>query len=313
MSVPEDVLSAFGGPPLPALIGADEAVAAVRDALLGGLDPAAALPRTQVPVGAGELLLMPAEHGGYTGVKITGVAPGNPARGLPRITGVYLLLDAETLRPVRAFDGPELTLLRTAAVSALAVDVLAPPGAGRLLVHGTGPQARAHAQAIARVRPLRHVGVAGTRPEGVAGLVAGLRAAGLPAAPAEPDAVRHADVVACCTTARTPLFDGRDLDPRATVVAIGSHTPDARELDGHTMTRGTVVVEDPATALREAGDIVIPVAEGLLDPARLVGLADVVRGRATVDGTRPRVYKSVGMGWQDLAVAVRAHRAAGGA
>lgn len=313
MTVTDHDLPVLDGASLSALIGVDDAIDAVRSALLDGLDPSAAPPRTHVPMSAGQLLLMPAEHAAYAGVKVAGVAPDNPARGLPRITGVYLLLDAATLRPVAVLDGQALTLRRTSAVSALAVDRLAAPDAGHLLVYGTGPQALAHAEAVARVRTLRRVDVHGTRPARVDAFVARCLAAGLPAAAAEKDAVREADVVVCCTSASEPLFDGRDLAERAVVVAMGSHTPDARETDTHTVTRATVVVEDPATALREAGDIVIPVAAGDLDPGTLVPLADVVRGVTAVDLSRPRLFKSVGMAWQDLAVAARVHRAASAA
>ncbi|MFI6086271.1 ornithine cyclodeaminase family protein [Streptomyces sp. NPDC051217] len=310
MTATENSPRVIDGPHLSALITTDDAIEAVRAALLDGLDPSAAAPRTHVPMSAGQLLLMPAEHAGYAGVKVAGVAPGNPRRGMPRITGVYVLLDAATLLPLAVLDGQELTLRRTSAVSALAVNCLAAPDAGHLLLYGTGPQSLAHARAIARVRPLRRVDVRGTHPARVEAFVDRCLAAGLPAAPAAPDALGEADIVACCTSAGEPLFDGRELTDRAVVVAMGSHTPGARETDTHTVTRATAVVEDPATALREAGDIAIPVAEGALHPTALVPLADVVRGRVSVDFSRPRLFKSVGMGWQDLAVAARVHQAA---
>ncbi|MYT18854.1 ornithine cyclodeaminase family protein, partial [Streptomyces sp. SID7760] len=121
--------------------------AAAADALAGvlraGLDPESCPQRSSVAVpGGGELLLMPAAAGAYAGVKIAGVAPGNPALGLPRITGSYLLLDGPTLRPLALFDGAALTALRTPAVSALALRYLAPAGRPlRLVLFGTGPQA----------------------------------------------------------------------------------------------------------------------------------------------------------------------------
>jgi ornithine cyclodeaminase/alanine dehydrogenase-like protein (mu-crystallin family) len=112
-----------------------------------------------------------------------------------------------------------------------------------------------------------------------------------------------ADVVVCATTARTPLFDGATLPPAATVVAVGSHEPDAREVDDTTVAASTVVVETRSAALREAGDVVQAVAAGVLDPSTLVCLADVVRGTAAVEPGRPRLFKSVGMAWEDLVIA----------
>jgi ornithine cyclodeaminase len=115
--------------------------------------------------------------------------------------------------------------------------------------------------------------------------------------------VATADVVVCATSAAEPLFDGRLVRDGACVVAVGSHEPGRRELDAELVGRSLVVVEDPAAALREAGDVVQAVAEGRLSPAALVGLAALVRGEVTRCTDRPNVFKSVGMSWEDLAVA----------
>ncbi|HWO65938.1 MAG TPA: ornithine cyclodeaminase family protein [Umezawaea sp.] len=301
-------------PPLPqlddralhALVPIDAAIGALRDALLGDDWDAAGPPRVAVPLTHGELLVMPGEGGGVVGVKVVGIAPGNPALGLPRITGIYLLHDAATLRPVALVDGAALTLLRTSALSALAVDVLAPADTPRLLVHGTGPQAAAHIRAVAAVRRIARVEVAGRTPEATAAFLAN-HAFDVPVFPAGPDAIDHADLVVCCTSSRTPLFDGTRLAAHAVVVAMGSHTLDARELDDTTVLRSSVVVEHVDTALREAGDVSAAVREGTLDRADLHVLADVVRG-GPVGGTGPRLFRSVGMAWEDLAVAAEALR-----
>jgi ornithine cyclodeaminase len=117
-----------------------------------------------------------------------------------------------------------------------------------------------------------------------------------------------ADVVVCATTARTPLFDGSLLGSRTTVVAVGSHEPEAAEVDATTVCRSTVVVE-ARSALREAGDLIGPVQAGLLDPDALVGLASLVRGAVPMPPTRPRLFKSVGMAWEDLVLAASTHAA----
>lgn len=288
------------------------AVRAVGEALAGGLDPAQVPARQAVPVSAGELLLMPAEWGDAAGVKVAGVAPGNPDRGLPRIQATYLLLDAATLSLRALVDGTALTTLRTPAVSAWAASVLARPDAERLVVLGSGPQAWGHVHALRAVRPLADVGVCGRDPGRRDALVARLREEGVPARPVAVAAVGEADVVACATSSRTPVLDGTLVRDGTCVVAVGSHHPDARELDGALLARSTVVVEDRETALREAGDVVLAVQEGLLDPSRLVGLAELARDpqqvRRREDG--PRVFKGSGMAWEDLVVAAAAHRAA---
>ncbi|MGY1435005.1 ornithine cyclodeaminase family protein [Streptomyces reniochalinae] len=302
----DDALRVVDSAALARALPVGEAVEALRAALRAGLDVAATPPRSRVPTSTGQLLLMPAEYGEHAGVKIAGVVPGNPARGLPRISGAYLLMDATTLRPTALLDGEALTLLRTSAVSALAADHLAAPDAGRLVVFGTGPQAFAHAVALHQVRPLSAVQVVGRDPQRVARFAERCEEVGMTASAAAPDAVADADLIACCTSSTAPLFDGRALPAHAAVVAMGSHDPGARELDTRTLTSGTVVVEDAATALREAGDIVIPVQEGALSAASLVPLADVVCGRHPLADGGPRVFKGTGMAWQDLVVAAAA-------
>ncbi|WP_431922645.1 ornithine cyclodeaminase family protein [Nonomuraea jabiensis] len=295
------------------LVPMGRAVRILEDALRAGLDPEATPQRPIVDLPAGQLLLMPAAAGRYAGVKAVTIAPGNPDRELPRIQGTYLLFDGDTLTPLAALDGIALTSLRTPAVSALAVSHLADGDARRLVVFGSGPQAWGHVLALREVRPIEDVTVVG-RDLGRAQALAGrCRALGLSArALRQSDsaqALAGADVVACCTTAREPLFPGKLARDGGTVVAVGSHEPGARELDGDLVARATVVVEARAAALEEAGDLLIPIREGTITAGHLAGnLADLVAGRV-VAGTGPRVFKSTGMAWEDLVVAAAAYEA----
>nr|WP_248843572.1 ornithine cyclodeaminase family protein [Streptomyces virginiae] len=293
--------------------GAADALAA---ALRGGLDPESCPPRSAIAVpGGGELLLMPAASGAYAGVKIAGVAPGNPDRGLPRITGSYLLLDGPTLRPLALLDGAALTTLRTPAVSALALRYLAPAGRPlRMVLFGSGPQAYGHLEAVLAVRELAEVVVVARDPGRAAELAAHARTLGPAARTGTAGEVAGADLVICCTTAREPLFDGRLVGPGATVVAVGSHEPTARETDTALVRRAAVYVESRAAALREAGDLLVPEAEGAIGPGHITAtLADLVGGRIPAGGGQscPQLFKSVGMAWEDLAVAVALVEAAG--
>jgi ornithine cyclodeaminase len=255
------------------------AIDALRDALLSGLDPEADPPRSALAVGDGELLVMPSATAAHAVVKLVTVG------GEPRIQGVCVVFDATTLAPVALVDGIALTNVRTPAVSALAVRALAAADARRLLVFGRGPQAHGHVEAIRAVRPIEHVDMVGRDAGRVDELVAA------------------ADIVCCATTAREPLFDGALVADHATVVAIGSHEPDAREVDDALVGRATVVVESRGSALREAGDVIGAIAAGVLREEELVTLADVVCDRAVVDRTRPRLFKSTGMAWEDAVVA----------
>ncbi|MEV4073998.1 ornithine cyclodeaminase family protein [Nonomuraea fuscirosea] len=338
------------------LVPMGRAVTVLEEALRAGLDPEATPQRPVVDVPAGQLLLMPAATRRYAGVKAVSIAPANPERGLPRIQGTYLLFDGDTLTPLAAMDGIALTSLRTPAVSALAVRHLAEPGARRLVVFGSGPQAYGHVLALREVRPVEDVTVVGRDAGRAEALAARCRALGLtaractnpatdptshttpdgperperPERPASPSpttstqttgdggsgldgqvtrALAQADLVACCTTARRPLFPGKLTRDGATVVAVGSHEPGARELDGDLVARATVVVEARAAALEEAGDVIIPMSRGTISSRHLAGnLADLITGQVII-GPGPRVFKSTGMAWEDLVVAAAAYEA----
>jgi ornithine cyclodeaminase/alanine dehydrogenase-like protein (mu-crystallin family) len=263
-------------------LGVIAAVDALETALHDGLDPEADAPRSVLPVSGGELLVMPSAAGPAPAVKLVTVG------GEPRVQGVCIVFDPATLAPRALVEGIALTTLRTAAVSALAVRHLAAPDARRLVVFGRGPQAYAHVAAIRAVRPIEHVDVLGRDATDVDAVVAA------------------GDVICCCTKAREPLFDGDAVADHAAVVAIGSHEPQARETDERLAARATVVVESRASALREAGDVILAIAAGTLRAEDLVTLADVVRGSAAPAAERPRLFKSTGMAWEDAVVAVAA-------
>ncbi|HSP53035.1 MAG TPA: hypothetical protein VLO00_09085, partial [Cryobacterium sp.] len=239
----------------------------------------------------------------FVGVKVATVAPGNPELGRSRIQGVYLLLDAATLSPVALLDGIALTTLRTPAVSAAVADLLAPDEVEHLVVFGSGPQAWGHIEAMRSIRRIGQVTVVGRHPGRAEALAARVRAGGLPAQTGTPDAVAEAQLIVCATTARTPLFDGSLVLRDSCTVAVGSHEPDARELSGTLIGRAQVVVEDSQVALREGGDVLIPLREGVIEAGSLVPMRDILTGLVAVDHTRPRVFTSSGMSWQDLVVA----------
>jgi ornithine cyclodeaminase len=280
-----------------AALGPAAAVKAITDALRGGLDPAVDQARIPVEVTNGQFLLMPSESMDAAGVKVVTVAPDNPAHGLPRVQAVYLLFDQATLALCAVLDGTALTTLRTPAVSVAAVLERLPGRELRVVAIGAGAQATGHVATLAAVRPLEHVTYLVREPSRTP-----LDALALGSSQAD-EALRSADVVVCATSARSPVFDSALLSNDVVVVAVGSHEPEARELDATLLGRACVVVEDVATALREAGDVVLAIAEGALSPADLLPMRDVMTGAVEVPTDRPLVFKSVGMSWQDLVVA----------
>lgn len=280
-----------------AAFGPAAAVQAITDALRNGLDPTTDPPRTSVALANGEFLLMPSETAAAAGVKVVTVAPANPSRGLPRIQGGCLIFDAETLALQAVLDGTALTTLRTPAVSVAAVLDRLPDRALRVVAVGAGPQAVGHVATLAAVRPLTDTAYLVRDPSRteLAAVVLG--------SPEADAALRTADVIVCATSARTPVFDSAPLPADVVVIAVGSHEPDARELDAALLGRASVVVEDVETALREAGDVILAIRDGTLDAGDLIAMRDVVTGAVQLPTERPVVFKSVGMSWQDLVVA----------
>lgn len=264
--------------------------------------------RSHLPVGKGELLVMPAWGPEGLGVKLVTVNPSNPAAGRALVNGVYVLFSAESLEPVLMVDGAAVTALRTPAVSALATRHLAPAGARRLVVFGTGTQARGHVEAMRAVREIDCVVVVGR--SGTAALVEAVRADGVDARAGTPEDVASADLVCTCTTSSTPLFDGTLLPRGAHVNAVGAYKPHARELDDATIRRAAVFVEDRDAALAEAGDVVQPIESGALERASIRALRDLLRDGAP-SGADVTVFKSVGLASEDLAVATAALAALG--
>jgi ornithine cyclodeaminase/alanine dehydrogenase-like protein (mu-crystallin family) len=286
------------------------AVRAVQRDLKAGLDPSHDFSRGILNVTNGQLLLMPTQSTEFVGVKIATVAPGNPAVGKERIQGVYLLMDAATLSPIALIDGTALTRLRTPAISAAAADHLAPDQVDHLVVFGSGPQAWGHIEAMRAIRSLDRVTIVARDPDRAATLASRVQASGLHARVGTAHDVRDAQLIVCATTARAPLFDGKLVPDDSCAVAVGSHEVDARELDSTLIGRAQLVVEDTAVALREAGDLIIPIGEGVIDPVSLVPMRNIITGETPVDHRRPRVFKSSGMSWEDLVVAAEVYRAA---
>jgi ornithine cyclodeaminase/alanine dehydrogenase-like protein (mu-crystallin family) len=258
------------------------------------------------------LLLMPAwRPGGFLGVKVVSVFPGNGARGQPAVSSSYLLCDGVTGQHLALIDGGEVTGRRTAAASALAASFLARADAASLLVVGSGHIAGLLPAAYRAVRLIARVQVWNIRMAGAERLAARLRADGI-AAHAVSDlapAVGEADIVACATLSREPLIRGEWLRPGTHLDLIGGFTPAMRETDDVAVSRSRVFIDTDA-ALAEAGDLIDPIAHGVLRTTDIVGdLFTLCRGETP--GRRDRseitLFKSVGSALEDLAAAALAY------
>lgn len=292
-----------------AMLSMKAAIRAVQRDLQAGLDPAQDFNRSILDIEHGQLLYMPSQFGAFVGAKVSTVAPKNPAMGRERIQGIYVLMDSATLGPIMLMDGHALTALRTPAVSAAVADYLAPLRVDHLVVFGSGTQAWGHVEAMRAIRSVGRVTIVARDQERGAAIVNRITASGLESRLGAANDVRDAQIIVCATAARSPLFDGRLVPDDSLSVAVGSHEPDARELDSTLIGRAQLVVEDPTVALREAGDVIIPINEGRITGASLVAMRDIVMGVTLVDHPRPRVFKSSGMPWEDLVVAAEVYRA----
>jgi len=272
---------------------------------------------------ASTLLLMPAwtdfnaagtSAGGHIGVKIVTVSPDNNAIGKPAVMGLYLLLNGATGEPEALIDGQRLTQWRTACASALAASYLAREDASRLLVIGAGALSPFLAKAHSAVRPIKTMRIWNRTLANAEKVATDLRADGFAASAASDlDAeLGEADIISSATIATKPLIKGALLKPGAHVDMVGGFTPTMRESDDDAIRRARVYVDTRAGATKEAGDIVIPLASGLLKPeAILADLHELARGqkkgRASADEIT--LFKSVGAALEDLAAGIAVYNA----
>ncbi|CAN2184641.1 COG2423 Predicted ornithine cyclodeaminase, mu-crystallin homolog [Candidatus Nanopelagicaceae bacterium] len=294
-------------------------VKAIEAALLNGVDPSADLPRSILPIDKGEMLVMPASSAHGSGIKVLTIAPNNPHLNAPRIQGLYLLFDRENLSVSSILDGAALTTYRTPAVSVAAIRQALDLSENDLsiVVFGSGPQAISHIQTFTEVvsSPAQISSVAFIARDiqkakqqipdhAKLGLTPDCKVQILGVDSAEvTELLKSADLVIAATTSRTPLFDSTLLKDSVIVIAVGSHEPSVREIDSKLLARAQVVVETRASALREAGDVIMAINEGALQQNMLIDMADVVCRRVKLDRARPILFKSSGMSWEDLVIA----------
>jgi ornithine cyclodeaminase len=255
------------------------------------------------------LLLMPAWEGGKSvGIKIVTITPGNGARNLPAVQGIYLLMDGATGAPKALLEGKTLTVRRTAAASALAASFCARQDASVHLMVGAGALSLPLTEAHRAVRPIaqtllwaRDAAKAATKAEE-------LRRAGIAVAVATnlESAAREADIVSCATLSAEPLIRGAWLKPGAHLDLVGAYLPELRESDDEAVKRSTLFVDTRAGALKEGGDLLQPLKAGIIKESDVAAeLADLCKGRhpGRKSDTEITLFKSVGTAIEDLAAA----------
>lgn len=249
------------------------------------------------------------------GSKIVSVFERNAERNLDIVQALYILLDGETGVPLSVMDGRYITAIRTAATSAVATKFMAASAPKRLAIFGAGVQARFHAEAMMCVAQVERVIITSRAIEKARALSDYVKETYTTACEVlTPDeAVSNANLICTCTTSQTPLFDGGLLGPATHVNAVGAYTPASRELDTEAIRRSRVIIDSELAAGKEAGEILIPLAEGAISSDHVKGtLADVVSGKVLGRETDAEVtvFKSSGLAIEDLVTASLAYRKA---
>jgi len=233
---------------------------------------------------------MPAVSKDAMGIKLVNFYPGNAERGIHTHMALIVLFKPETGEPIAVMDGRLITEMRTAAVSAVATRPLADPDARVLAILGTGTQARAHVQALRRVRDLGEIRVWGRSPEKAKAFA---EVHGCIAMGAE-NAVRGADIVVTATNSQTPVLEGAWLKEGAHVNAVGAPIATWRELDDDVMSRCTVVADSREACGKESGDVILSGAEIHSE------IGEILAGNASVDPGETTLFKSVGIATEDI-------------
>ena len=292
-----------------------DAVAAAMAELSAGRASVPGRTGAEVAEVGGVLIAMPAHlpQAGALTAKLVALFPGNAARGIPTHRAIIAAFDPETGTPEAVMDGEVVTAMRTAAGSALSARLLAREDAAVLAVLGTGVQARAHAEALRRVRPIREVRVAGRDRDKAAAVAEEL---GAVAAGSYEDAIAGADIVCACTHSPEPVVRGAWLSPGMHVTSVGVN-PAGRELDADAVARALVVVESRAAAVEPfpvgSNDLAWPIRDGVFGPDHIhAEIGELVAGSrpGRTDAGQITLYKSVGVAAQDAAAAALVLQAA---
>jgi ornithine cyclodeaminase len=289
------------------LLTTEDAVASMREAFAAA---AAGAHQGRVRTSASNGVMLSMMGAVIPGAGIAGAKVYTTIQG--RFKFVIVLFSSETGAPLCTIEADAMTGLRTAAATAVACDALARGDAQVLSVIGTGVQARSHVPALMQVRKFSEVLVAGR--SGQRELADEItRTLGVPARAVEIDeAARNAHVLVTVTRSATPLFDGELLRPGAFVAAVGASKANVRELDDTAIGRAAALfVEWKPQAQQEAGDLV-QCAPGTFDWADVMELAQAVDGSMPYQ-RKPEdivVYKAIGIGLEDVALAGLAYRKA---
>lgn len=260
----------------------------------------------------GLLGLMSAFRGGNQptiGLKAITIFPGNPSIGLDAHQGAVLLFDSETGVLMALINASAITAARTAAVSAVATNLLARSDATELTVIGAGVQARTHVRAIACVRPLNRVRIVSRNPAHSQQCAEELDREFDFAVESVNDvqtALTATDIVVTVTSSLEPVFRFAWLPEGVHINAIGTHSPASREIDSETMSKVRVFVDSRESAMNEAGEYLLAAAEGVINEESILAeLGELLLGKrqGRTSDKEITLFKSLGLAIEDVACA----------
>jgi len=295
------------------LLNVDDVITAIRSAFVRDFSSTLRMPvRTSMELAGGAvLLLMPCYDSALraAGVKTVTVSSASG------VQATYDLFAPESGTILVRMAANYLTDLRTAATSAVATDLLARPDVETLGIFGCGRQAIAHLSVLPKVRQFQRFLVCGSEPGRAESFCARLRQdLGMNVTAADADTcAAESDVICTCTSSATPVFDGRCLRPGTHLNLIGAFQPETREVDDETVKRARVVVDTYEGALAEAGDLLIPLANGTIRREHILAdLHEIASGRKKARAGREDItlFKSVGCALEDLVAAQLVYRRA---
>ncbi|WP_243178651.1 ornithine cyclodeaminase family protein [Arthrobacter humicola] len=242
--------------------------------------------------------------------------PGNARLGLPTVQGLVTLLDPDTGVPLACLDGAAITTIRTAHGVVAAAELLARRDAKKVAIIGSGAQARELALCMPQIRQLSETALWSPTLENRERLGRELRQAGgstVRVVDTARAAVEGADIIVTATLSQTPVVEGAWLAQGATVLTLGSYSSDRRELDLEATARADLVVVDQvAKATAQAGCVLEAFGAGVLEPAQLVPVGDILTGihPGRTSPGQTIIFHSLGFGVQDAAAAWTAYRGA---
>jgi len=250
------------------------------------------------------------------GLKAICVFPGNPAKGKDTHQGAVLLFSSETGELTAIENASAITAIRTAAVSAVATNILARRDAGVLAIIGAGIQGRAHLEAVSQVRNLTGVRVADKMIERTQKFVEEMRprySFPIHATKSIEEAVKGADVVVTVTNSSEPVIHRDWIAPGTHINAVGACIPTAREIDSRTMAVSKMFVDKRESTLQEAGDYLLALKEGAIGPDHIrAEIGEVLIGAKPGRESDEEItlFKSLGLAVEDLAAAEYVYRKA---